>query len=67
MTVTVNRDDLKTLVRELMQEVLWEMEQQVPDPDLGLELRPEIAAYLRKSPAQKEPLRSLEDVRKEYG
>jgi hypothetical protein len=30
------------------------MEQQVPDPDLGLELRPEIANYLRKPSGQKE-------------
>lgn len=67
MTVSVNRDTLKTLVRELMQEVLWEMEQQLPDPDLGLELRPEIAEYLRKPPEQKEPLRSLDDVRSELG
>jgi hypothetical protein len=67
MTVTVNRDSLKSLVRELMQEVLWEMEQQVPDPDLGLELRSEIATYLRKPSEQKEPLRSLEEVRKELG
>jgi hypothetical protein len=43
------------------------MEQQVPDPDLGLELRPEIANYLRKPSGQKEPLRSLKDVRKELG
>jgi hypothetical protein len=67
MTVTVDRDNLKTLVRELMQEILWEMEQQLPDPDSALELRPEIADYLRQSPEQKDPLKSLEDVKRELG
>jgi len=67
MTVTVDRDNLKTLVRELMQEILWEIEQQIPDPDSALELRPEIAAYLRQPPEQKGSLKSLDDVRRNLG
>ncbi len=39
----LTRDDLKALVWELMEEWLWELEQQMPDPDVGLTLRPEIA------------------------
>lgn len=64
---TMTREDLKTLVRELMQEVLWELEQQLPDPDAGLELRPEIAEYLRKPLEEKGPLKSLSEIRRELG
>jgi hypothetical protein len=67
MTVTINRSDLKAVVRELMQEVLWELEQQMPDPDTGETLRPEIADYLRQSPEQKGPYYSLDDVKRELG
>jgi hypothetical protein len=67
MTVSLTRDDLKALVRELMQEVLWEMEQQLPDPDIGLELRPEVAEYLRQPLEEKGPLKLLDEVRKELG
>jgi hypothetical protein len=42
----VDRNELKSLMREVLQELLWEMEQNIPDPDEGLELKPEIAAYL---------------------
>jgi hypothetical protein len=38
----MTREDLKALLREIVQEVLWEMEQELPDPDEGLTLRPEI-------------------------
>lgn len=67
MTVTINRDDLKTLVRELMQEILWEIEQQLPDPDIGLELRPDVAEYLRIPPEEKGPLRSADELKRELG
>jgi hypothetical protein len=49
----VDRDDLKSLMREILQELLWEMEQQQPDPDQGLEFRPEVADYLRARLADK--------------
>jgi hypothetical protein len=67
MLDTSNRDDLKTMVRELLQEILWEMEQQLPDPDIGLELRPEIAAYLLKPLEEKSPLKFLDEVKRELG
>jgi hypothetical protein len=67
MTITINRDDLKQLVRDLMQEVLWEMEQLSPDPDRGLDVRPEIAGYLRQSAGEKGPLKSLDEVKRELG
>lgn len=50
-----------------MQEVLWEMEQQLPDPDRGLAARPEIAEYLRQSAGEKGPLKSLDEIKRELG
>lgn len=44
---TMDRSELKSLVREFMQEIVWEAEAQLPDPDNGLQLRPEVAAYLQ--------------------
>jgi hypothetical protein len=67
MVATWNRDDLKAVVRELMQEILWEMEQQLPDPDIDLEFRPEIAEYLLKPLEDKGPLWSLDDIKRELG
>lgn len=65
--ITLTREDLKAMIREVVQEVLWEIEQQLPDPDAGLDLHPEIAAYLRQSLAEKGPLKSLEQVKRELG
>jgi hypothetical protein len=67
MTSTINRGELKAVVRELMQEVLWELEQQMPDPDTGETLRPEIAEHLRQAAEHKEPYHSLNDVKRELG
>lgn len=67
MTITVKREELKQLVRDLMQEVLWEIEQQLPDPDLGLDLRPEVADYLRQPTETKGPLKSLDEAKRELG
>jgi hypothetical protein len=67
MTSTIDRGDLKIVVRELMQEILWELEQQLPDPDTGEVLRPEVAEYLRQPAEHKEPYHSLEDVTRELG
>jgi len=67
MTATINRRDLKIIVRELMQEILWELEQQMPDPDTGEKLNPEIAEYLRLPADQKGPYHSLDDVKRELG
>lgn len=67
MTITINRSDLKAVVRELMQEILWELEQQMPDPDTGETLRPEVAETLRQSVDQPGPYHSLDDVKRELG
>ena len=39
----MTRDELKELMREVVQEFVWELEQYLPDSDQGLALKPEIA------------------------
>lgn len=60
-----DRDELKNLIREVLLETLWEVEQHLPDPDEELTLRPEAAERLHT--AHQEQTVSLEEVRKELG
>ena len=61
----ITRDTLKVMMREILEELIWEMEQELPDPDSGLELRPEIIQRLRES--INEPTFSLDEIRQELG
>ncbi len=63
----IDRQELKTLVREVVEEVLWELEQSLPDPDEGKKLRPEIVEYLRRSAEQPERTYSAEEIEREFG
>ncbi|GAB4511204.1 MAG: hypothetical protein OHK0046_08970 [Anaerolineae bacterium] len=63
----MTRDDLRVLIREVLQEVLWEMEQLRPDPDEGLSFKPEIAEQLRKATLEKKSGKSLDDFAAEMG
>jgi len=67
----LSRDELKSLVRELMEEILFEAEQQAPDPDAGLELSPEFAAILETARQEKaqgvRKLVSHEEVKRRLG
>ena len=72
MTVgKINRDDLKALVREVVEEVieemLWKIEQQLPDPDQGLEFRPEVAEHLRRAIQEKHRGTPIDEIMKEMG
>ena len=60
----MTRDELKELMREVVQEFIWELEQYLPDSDTGLTLKPEIAERLLKLQDEKETplLHSLQDV-----
>ncbi len=60
-----NREELKNLIREVLLETMWEVEQRLPDPDEELTLRPETAERLQT--VQEEQTVSLEAVRKELG
>src|SRR5688572_25911183 len=57
------RDQAKALIRESLLEVLWEVEQHAPDPDVGQSLRPEVIERLRT--AKDEHRVSLEDVKRD--
>ena len=39
--------ELKALMRGLLQELQWEREQDMPDPDEGKKLKPEVEAQIR--------------------
>lgn len=69
MTETVSElsvQELKELVREAVEEVLLELV--VPDPDSGLDLRPEAAERLRESrkAARSGDLRPLSEVKRRH-
>lgn len=53
------------VTRENLEELLWEMKQQLPDPDSELELRPDIIRRLREAGSQ--PTFSLGEVKQELG
>ncbi len=67
--IKLSRDELKLLVREVVEEVveemLWKIEQQSPDPDMGLEFRPEVADHLRQALTVKKRGRALDDIMNE--
>jgi hypothetical protein len=61
--------ELKGLLREIVEDVVqvafFELEQQLPDPDVGLELKSEIHERLKQSLQQNGELRTIEDVQRE--
>lgn len=65
--------EFQKLMRAEMQQAvfdfLWELQQYMPDPDEGLELKPEVAQKLRSFIEEKsdEYTKSLEDVSRELG
>lgn len=59
------RAELKAAIRDTLLEVIWEMEQYLPDPDEGLSLRPEFAKRLEE--ASRQASAPLDDVKRELG
>lgn len=59
------RDEMRTLIRETVQEVLDEMREE--DPDAGLQLRPEIEAYLEEYRREKSKGRPVREVMHDLG
>lgn len=64
--VTLNMDDLRTLVREMVLEVLAELAADT-DPDAGLEFRSEVAEHLRSYMKERPEGIPVEDVIRELG
>ncbi len=67
----MTRDDLKLVVKEILdeaiQEFLWELEQQMPDPDEGLTLRADVVESLLHAQREKRRGTPLDDVVRELG
>lgn len=63
--------DLKALIREIVEDVVqqavFELEQQLPDPDEGLEFKPEIAERMQRYLEEKPHGIPAEQVMKELG
>jgi hypothetical protein len=57
--------EYKALMRGLLQEAVWAIMQEFPDPDEDLELKPEVAAQLFE--AKGEPTISLEAIERQLG
>ncbi|RMF78605.1 MAG: hypothetical protein D6737_14180 [Chloroflexi bacterium] len=68
-TLTVG--DLKAIVREIVEDsierAILEIQQQLPDPDEGLEFKPEFAEQLRQFLKERPEGRPAEDVMRELG
>jgi hypothetical protein len=64
--VTINMDELRTLVRELVIEVLSELADG-GDPDAGLEFKLEVAEYLQKYRDERPKGIPVEEVIRELG
>jgi len=59
--------EFKTLMRGLLQEAVWELEQSMPDPDEGLKLKPEIMRELWLSKHDQSEGIPAKDVMRELG
>jgi hypothetical protein len=62
----VTRSELKSLVRELLHEIIQE-EQEIHDPEEGLPLKPELVDYLKTALKERRRGTPLEEVRRELG
>lgn len=63
--------ELKAIIREvvedIVQQAVFELEQQLPDPDTGKELKPEFAERLRQAVQEHGEIKSLDEVKRELG
>jgi len=63
--------EFKALVREIVEEIVqqavFELEQQLADPDEGKEFKPEFAQELHRALTEKGKLHTLEEVKRELG
>lgn len=57
--------EFKTLINGMLDSLLFQIEQSLPDPDEGLTFKPEVAEYLQKSHEEKGPYVTLEELKRE--
>jgi hypothetical protein len=55
------------IVSDIVQQAVFELEQQLPDPDEGKVIKPKLAEQLRQSLQEEGELISAEDIIKELG
>ena len=67
LTIGEFKSVMRTLVEDVVQQVVFELEQQLPDPDAGKEMRSGFTEKLRQSIHEEEPLLTFDDVAKELG
>jgi len=67
LTVGEFRTLVQEIVADAVEQAMFELEQQLPDPDAGKELRPEVAEQLRKYLDEKPEGRPAEDIMKDLG
>lgn len=60
-------DEFKALIRQTIYEVLEEFYEDDDDPNAGLELKPEVAAYLREAMIADRPGIPAEEVARRLG
>ncbi len=65
LTVVEFKSLVREIVAEVVQEAMFELEQQLPDPDSGLNLRPELAARLEQALTLNGDLLSIDDIKRE--
>jgi hypothetical protein len=67
MTVGEFKALIREIVEDVVQDAVFQLEQQLPDPDEGLKLKPEIARRLWKATQEKPEGKPLEEVMRELG
>ena len=58
---------IRGIVEDVVQQAVFELEQELPDPDIGKDLRPEFAEKLRQAVHDEEPLITLDEIEKDLG
>ncbi len=58
---------LRSIVEEIVQRAVFELEQELPDPDVGNEIRPAFADKLRQAIHEEEPLVTFDEIENELG
>ena len=64
LTVGEFKTLIRTMLEDVVQQAIFQLEQQLPDPDEGMEIQPELAARLQESLALNGDLLSVEDVKR---
>ncbi|MBA3873999.1 MAG: hypothetical protein H0X30_33110 [Anaerolineae bacterium] len=58
---------IRSIVEDVVQQAVFELEQELPDPDAGKEMRSEFTEKLRQAIHEEEPLITLDEVANELG